>query len=89
MRGFGGREEFLFGQPVAVASHGGQEILRLPVADGAHTTATPMRSRADSGVILVTPVGEVVPALGARPGVVGDFIGRDACPGRPLLRHFE
>ena len=39
--------------------------------------APAVRSGADSGVILIAPVGEVVPTLIANPGMVADLIGRE------------
>ena len=43
-----------------------------------HAAAAPVRPGADPGVILVMPIGEVVAALLAGTGVVGDFVGRQA-----------
>ena len=37
---------------------------------------------ADAGIFAVAPVDEIVPALGARPRVVGDLVGRQARPRR-------
>ena len=51
--------------------------------------APAMRARADAGVIPVAPVSEVVAALLARPGVVGDFIGGEARRRGPLLGQLE
>ena len=44
-----------------------------------------MRPGADAGVVAVAPVGEVVPALLARPGVVADLVGRQAGLAQQLL----
>ena len=48
-----------------------------------------MRAGADAEIILVAPIGEVVPALGAGAGVVGDFVGREAGPSEAVLRRLE
>ena len=47
-----------------------------------------MRARADPEVILVAPIGEVVPAFGAGSCVVGNLVSRQFGGGEPLLRHF-
>ena len=46
-----------------------------------------MRARADAGIFVIAPVDEIVPALGARPRVIGDLVGRQAARRRDLLRH--
>ena len=38
-----------------------------------------MGARADAGIFLAAPVDEIVPALRARPRVVGNLVGRQAC----------
>mgnify|MGYP001611871623 CR=1 FL=1 len=45
-----------------------------------------MRARSDAGIVLAAPVDQIVPALGARPRVVGDFVGRQAFAGADQLR---
>jgi hypothetical protein len=35
-----------------------------------------MRARTDAGIFLTAPVDQVVPALGARPRVIGNLVGR-------------
>ena len=37
-----------------------------------------MRARADAGIIAIAPIGEIVPAGLAGPGMVGNFIRRIA-----------
>ena len=37
-----------------------------------------VRAGADAGIFVVAPIDEIVPALGARPRVVGDLVGRQA-----------
>ena len=74
---------------MAVAGDGAEEILGLLVADGAHAGPPPVRTGTDPGVIAVAPVGQIVAALGAGAGVVGDFIGRDARGGGAGLGQFE
>ena len=44
-----------------------------------------MGAGADPGIFVVAPIDEIVPALGARAGVVGDFVGRQAGRGADLL----
>ena len=48
-----------------------------------------MCSGTDPGVILIAPIGEVVPAFGAGSGVVGDLVSRQPGGGEPFLRHLE
>ena len=43
-------------------------------------------SGADAGVIVPAPVNEIVPALGAGPRVVGNFVGRKTRGGADRLR---
>ena len=43
-----------------------------------------MGAGADAGIFVVAPVDEVVAALGARAGVVGDFVGRQTGGGADL-----
>ena len=43
-----------------------------------------MRAGADAGIFAVAPIDEVVPALGARPRVVGDLVGRQSGGGADL-----
>ena len=45
-----------------------------------------MRAGADADIVAVAPIDEVVPAFGARPGMVGDLIGGQAGRGEPRLR---
>ena len=45
-----------------------------------------MRARADAGVFVLAPVDEIVPALGARPRVIGNLVGRQAGAAADLLR---
>ena len=40
----------------------------------------------DAGVIVAAPIDEIVPALGARPRVVGNFVGRKTRGGADRLR---
>ena len=40
----------------------------------------------DAGIILVAPVGEIMPAFVAWPGVVGDFVGEQAVTGGRFRR---
>ena len=46
-----------------------------------------MRAGPDAGIFVVAPVDEIVPALGARPRVIGNLVGRQAARGADLLRH--
>ena len=46
-----------------------------------------MRARTDAGIFLAAPIDEVVFALGARPRVVGNLVGRKAVRGADILRH--
>ena len=48
-----------------------------------------MRSGADPGVFAVAPIDEIVPALGAGPRVVGDFVGGKAGAFGDLLGRVE
>ena len=64
--------------------------LRLPlrrsrVALPADRHNAAMRTGADAGVLAITPVGQVVPALFAGRGVVGDLVRRQARLLRQLL----
>ena len=45
-----------------------------------------VRAGADAGVFVRAPIDQVVPALGARPGVVGNLVGRQAGVAANLLR---
>ena len=45
-----------------------------------------MRARSDAGIFVAAPVDQIVPALGARPRVIGNFIGRQAGAGADRLR---
>src|SRR6185437_16376090 len=45
-----------------------------------------MRARPDPRVVAVAPIGEVVPALAARPGVVGNLVAEQAEARRLLTR---
>ena len=45
-----------------------------------------MRAGSDAGIIVAAPVNEIVPALGARPRVIGNLVGRQAGIGADLLR---
>ena len=47
---------------------------------------TAVRAGADAGIILIAPIGEVVPALPARLGVVGDLVSFEAETRRLLRR---
>ena len=83
------RQRFFLDQPVAVARDRGEEVLGLLVAHGAQARAAAVRAGADPGIIAVAPVSEVVAALGAGAGVVGDFVGGQAGGGGALLGQFE
>ena len=48
-----------------------------------------MGAGTDADIVAIAPIDEVVPALGARPGVVGDLVGRQAGGREPLLRQLE
>ena len=48
-----------------------------------------MRPGADAEIVSRPPIGEVVPALSARTGVIGDFIGREAGGVQPILGRGE
>jgi hypothetical protein len=67
---FGGGKSLFLAEAMTVAADRRQEILRLPVADRAHSATTPMRPGTDAGVILVAPVSEIVPALCSRLGMI-------------------
>ena len=45
-----------------------------------------MRARPDAGIFMAAPVNEIVPALRARPRVIGNFISRQAGVAADLLR---
>ena len=45
-----------------------------------------MGARPDAGIFVAAPIDQIVPALGARPRVVGDLIGRQAGTGAGRLR---
>ena len=45
-----------------------------------------MRPRPDADVIVIAPVGEVMPAFGARSRVIGNFIGRQSGIPQNILR---
>ena len=45
-----------------------------------------MRAGADAGIFVAAPIDQIVPALGARPRVVGDFVSRQAGLGADRLR---
>src|SRR5271169_3998654 len=47
---------------------------------------TPMRARTDASIFAVAPIDQIVTALGARPGMVRNFIGRKASIGCDLPR---
>ena len=46
-----------------------------------------MRAGADAGIFVHAPIDEIVPALGARPRVIGNLVGRQAVRRADLLRH--
>ena len=46
-----------------------------------------MRARADAGIFLAAPVDQIVLAFRARPGVVGNLVGRKAVMRADFLRH--
>ena len=46
-----------------------------------------MRARADAGIFLAAPVDQIVLALGAGSGVVGNLVGRQAVLRADFLRH--
>src|SRR6516225_2056195 len=48
-----------------------------------------MRARTDPDIVLIAPIGEVVPAFGAWPGVIGDLVSRQPVSGEAVLRHLE
>ena len=45
-----------------------------------------MGARPDAGIFVAAPIDQIVPALGARPRVVGNFVGRQAGLGAGRLR---
>ena len=67
-----------------------QPGLRPPLGRGGVALAvdveTAMRAGTDAGIFVRAPIDEIVPALGAGPRVVGDFVGRKAGGGAHLLR---
>src|SRR6476660_6148724 len=68
----GGELRFLY-DAVTVAPQRREEVFRLAMAERAHAEASAVRARPDASVIGVSPVGEIVPALLARPTVVADL----------------
>jgi hypothetical protein len=67
-----------------------QPGLRPALGDGGVALAVDveaaMRAGADAGIFVAAPIDEIVPALGARPGMVGDFVGGKAGGGAHRLR---
>ena len=45
-----------------------------------------MRARADAGLFVRAPINEVVAALRARAGVIGNLVGRQTCARANFLR---
>src|SRR5687768_6733201 len=74
---------------MAVASDRGEEILWLLVADRPLAEPASMCAWPDAGIIAVAPVCEVVAALLAWPGVIGDFIGGQSGRSRQFLCQLE
>ena len=48
-----------------------------------------MRAGADPEIIPVAPIGEIVPAFGAGPGMVRNFVSRQSGRREPMLRQLE
>ena len=68
----------LFHNSVAIARQRRQVILWLAMAQGSHAGAPPMRAGPDTGIIAISPIGEIVPAFFAGARVVADFVVRHA-----------
>ncbi len=56
--------------------------------DGAVAEPAPVRARADAGIVAVAPVSEVVAALLTGPGMVADFVERQARGGGDFAGEF-
>ncbi len=56
------------------------------VADAVDVETT-VRAGTNAGICVAAPVDQVMPALGAGAGVVGNLVGRQAVAGADLLRH--
>src|SRR3546814_4275265 len=67
-------ERFLAFDAVAVARQCGEPVFGLAPPEGRTSAAPPVRARADAQIIAIAPIGQVVPALGARSRVVRDFV---------------
>ena len=80
----------VFDDAVPAGLHQRRPALRIALRHGGLPRAVgddaAVRSRPDAGVLAVAPVEQVVPALLARRGVVGDLVGRQARALGHLLR---
>ena len=74
--------------PVRLDAHqpGFRALLGRGGAAAAVDVEPAMRAGADAGIFVAAPVDEIVPALGAGPRVIGNFVGRQAGVGADLLR---
>ena len=74
---------------MAVALDPRKPGLRVLFGDGGKAGITghetPMRPRSDPGIFAIAPIDEVVAALGALAGMVGDLVGGNAGPVADLL----
>src|SRR5699024_9448207 len=73
-------ERLFFGDSVAVPAKSREEVFGLAVTNAAHARASSVGARADAGIIAITPVCEIVPALLSRARMIADFVGGH--PGR-------
>ena len=77
-------------QAVACRLHAHQPAFRALVGFGRVAAAVDiepaMRARPDAGIFVAAPIDQIVPAFGARPRVVGNFVGRQAGLGADRLR---
>ena len=87
---FAGRERLIDGQSGAAGLHAHQPAFRPPlgfrrIAASAEVEPA-MRARSDAGIFVAAPIDQIVPALGARPRVIGNFVSRQAGVGADYLR---
>ena len=86
-------ERLVLDEAVALGLDLGEPHFRMPLgllrASPLRRDEAPMRARTDARIFAVAPIDEIVPALGARPRVIGDFVGRQTMRLGDLLRRVE
>ena len=84
------REHVVGDEAMPVVLDAGEPSLRALFGRGCMPVAVDiepaMRARPDAGIFVRAPVDEIVPALGARPRMIGNLIGRQPVRRADLLR---